>query len=82
VGGKFTTRKEIKKYPILPALPVISDLHGDGRVHPPVVNPEGPSGYGFELTFRLKRFLAFFSPSYSLSVSTLITLISSPILIN
>lgn len=33
----------------------LSDLHGDGRVHPPAVSPDGPSGYGFELTFRLKR---------------------------
>jgi hypothetical protein len=33
----------------------VSDLHGDGRVHPPAVSPDGPSGYGFELTFRLKR---------------------------
>ncbi|XP_050397682.1 suppressor of fused homolog [Patella vulgata] len=32
----------------------LSDLHGDGRVHESSAN-EGPSGYGFELTFRLKR---------------------------
>ncbi|KAF4520140.1 hypothetical protein B566_EDAN008958 [Ephemera danica] len=32
----------------------LSDLHGDGRVHE-VSGPGGPSGYGFELTFRLKR---------------------------
>ncbi|XP_026331268.1 suppressor of fused homolog, partial [Hyposmocoma kahamanoa] len=39
----------------------LSDLHGDGRVHPPpdrVVLSAGtpqPSGYGFELTFRLSE---------------------------
>jgi suppressor of fused-like protein len=32
----------------------LSDLHGDGRVHE-ISGPEGPSGFGFELTFRLKR---------------------------
>ncbi|XP_067657154.1 suppressor of fused homolog [Haliotis asinina] len=32
----------------------LSDLHGDGRVHE-TTNNEGPSGYGFELTFRLRR---------------------------
>ncbi|KAL5022283.1 hypothetical protein ScPMuIL_001438 [Solemya velum] len=32
----------------------LSDLHGDGRVHECNGN-EGPSGYGFELTFRLRR---------------------------
>lgn len=32
----------------------LSDLHGDGRVHN-VSDNEGVSGYGFELTFRLKR---------------------------
>ncbi|XP_022908185.1 suppressor of fused homolog [Onthophagus taurus] len=32
----------------------LSDLHGDGRVHD-VSCPEGISGFGFELTFRLKR---------------------------
>lgn len=32
----------------------LSDLHGDGRVHDPS-GPENPSGFGFELTFRLKR---------------------------
>ncbi|NP_001161664.1 suppressor of fused-like protein [Saccoglossus kowalevskii] len=32
----------------------ISDLHGDGRVHE-FTGGEGPSGFGFELTFRLKR---------------------------
>lgn len=32
----------------------LSDLHGDGRVHERG-NQEGPSGFGFELTFRLKR---------------------------
>ena len=31
------------------------DLHGDARVHPPAPSPDHPSGYGFELTFRLKR---------------------------
>ncbi|KAG8222758.1 hypothetical protein J437_LFUL008156 [Ladona fulva] len=35
----------------------LSDLHGDGRVHHisgPMV-PGSPSGFGFELTFRIKR---------------------------
>ncbi|ESO96856.1 hypothetical protein LOTGIDRAFT_159604 [Lottia gigantea] len=32
----------------------LSDLHGDGRVHESSAT-EGPSGYGFELTFRLRR---------------------------
>lgn len=32
----------------------LSDLHGDGRVHESQ-GTEGPSGFGFELTFRLKR---------------------------
>lgn len=32
----------------------LSDLHGDGRVHD-FSGVDGPSGYGFELTFRLKR---------------------------
>lgn len=32
----------------------LSDLHGDGRVHS-VTRDDGPSGYGFELTFRLRR---------------------------
>uniref|UniRef100_A0AAR5PYW5 Suppressor of fused homolog n=1 Tax=Dendroctonus ponderosae TaxID=77166 RepID=A0AAR5PYW5_DENPD len=32
----------------------LSDLHGDGRVHDPS-GPDGASGFGFELTFRLKR---------------------------
>ncbi|RZF42485.1 hypothetical protein LSTR_LSTR004404 [Laodelphax striatellus] len=32
----------------------LSDLHGDGRVHE-VSGPDSPSGFGFELTFRLKR---------------------------
>lgn len=33
----------------------LSDLHGDGRVHPkePMTFPEARSGMGFELTFRL-----------------------------
>lgn len=32
----------------------LSDLHGDGRVHPPPdPTPGAPSGYGFELTLRL-----------------------------
>ena len=31
------------------------DLHGDARVHLPAPSPDHPSGYGFELTFRLKR---------------------------
>lgn len=36
----------------------LSDLHGDGRVHDHTFRMngnEGPSGFGFELTFRLKR---------------------------
>ncbi|CAF0734853.1 unnamed protein product [Didymodactylos carnosus] len=37
----------------------LTDLHGDGRVHKPSVKGENdtssPSGYGFELTFRLKK---------------------------
>lgn len=32
----------------------LSDLHGDGRVHE-VTGPNSPSGFGFELSFRLKR---------------------------
>ncbi|RWS03691.1 suppressor of fused-like protein [Dinothrombium tinctorium] len=32
----------------------LSDLHGDGRVHE-ISGPETQSGFGFELTFRLKR---------------------------
>ena len=32
----------------------LSDLHGDGRVHE-ISGPDSPSGYGFELTFRLRR---------------------------
>ncbi|KAJ1521235.1 hypothetical protein ONE63_002920 [Megalurothrips usitatus] len=32
----------------------LSDLHGDGRVHE-VTSNDSPSGFGFELTFRLKR---------------------------
>lgn len=32
----------------------LSDLHGDGRVHD-VTGPEGLSGFGFELSFRLRR---------------------------
>lgn len=32
----------------------LSDLHGDGRVHE-ISDPTSPSGFGFELTFRLKR---------------------------
>lgn len=32
----------------------LSDLHGDARVHE-VSGPNGLSGFGFELTFRLKR---------------------------
>ncbi|XP_015924709.1 suppressor of fused homolog [Parasteatoda tepidariorum] len=32
----------------------LSDLHGDGRVHE-ISTEETPSGFGFELTFRLKR---------------------------
>ena len=33
----------------------LSDLHGDARVHPPAPTPDHPSGYGFELSFRLRR---------------------------
>ncbi|CAI9717818.1 suppressor of fused homolog [Octopus vulgaris] len=33
----------------------LSDLHGDGRVHERSTNNDGPSGFGFELTFRLRR---------------------------
>ncbi|XP_041368591.1 suppressor of fused homolog [Gigantopelta aegis] len=33
----------------------LSDLHGDGRVHESSNNNDGPSGFGFELTFRLRR---------------------------
>lgn len=32
----------------------LTDLHGDGRVHEPS-GPEFPSGFGFELTFRLAK---------------------------
>ncbi|XP_054168726.1 suppressor of fused homolog [Oppia nitens] len=32
----------------------LSDLHGDGRVHE-ITDLQTPSGFGFELTFRLKR---------------------------
>lgn len=32
----------------------LSDLHGDGRVHD-ICGPDGVSGFGFELTFRLRR---------------------------
>lgn len=32
----------------------LSDLHGDGRVHK-ISCPGLPSGFGFELTFRLKK---------------------------
>ncbi|GLH08101.1 Suppressor of fused homolog [Gryllus bimaculatus] len=32
----------------------LSDLHGDGRVHE-VTGPGNPSGFGFELSFRLKK---------------------------
>lgn len=33
----------------------LSDLFGDGRVHDPSSGAGGRSGFGFELTFRLKR---------------------------
>ena len=33
----------------------LSDLHGDARVHPPIQSPDQPSGYGFELSFRLRK---------------------------
>lgn len=32
----------------------LSDLHGDGRVHD-FTGPGSPSGFGFELTFRLRK---------------------------
>ncbi|CAG0883225.1 unnamed protein product [Cyprideis torosa] len=32
----------------------LSDLHGDGRVHE-ISGPDSPSGFGIELTFRLKK---------------------------
>lgn len=32
----------------------LSDLHGDGRVHE-MTPPNNPSGFGFELSFRLKK---------------------------
>src|SRR6218665_3626538 len=32
----------------------LSDLHGDGRTHP-ITDASTPSGFGFELTFRLKK---------------------------
>lgn len=33
----------------------LSDLHGDGRVHDVSAGPDSVSGFGFELTFRLRR---------------------------
>lgn len=39
----------------------LSDLHGDGRVHE-VSGNDLPSGFGFELTFRLKREVGETSP--------------------
>ncbi|KAL5244334.1 hypothetical protein ACI65C_011744 [Semiaphis heraclei] len=33
----------------------LSDLHGDNRVHNTKNGPDGPSGFGFELTFRLLK---------------------------
>ncbi|PIK55464.1 suppressor of fused-like protein [Apostichopus japonicus] len=33
----------------------LSDLHGDGRVHERMNTNDGPSGFGFELSFRLKK---------------------------
>ncbi|CAG7836840.1 unnamed protein product [Allacma fusca] len=33
----------------------LSDLHGDNRVHSRNTHDKGKSGFGFELTFRLKR---------------------------
>ncbi|XP_066929454.1 suppressor of fused homolog [Clytia hemisphaerica] len=33
----------------------LSDLHGDGRIHEATQDDTGPSGYGFELTFRLRK---------------------------
>ncbi|KAK7109117.1 suppressor of fused homolog [Littorina saxatilis] len=33
----------------------LSDLHGDGRVHDTGGGTDGPSGFGFELSMRLKR---------------------------
>ncbi|BHF58975.1 hypothetical protein SprV_0100193000 [Sparganum proliferum] len=33
----------------------LSDLYGDARLHNYSTNADGPSGFGFELTFRLRR---------------------------
>lgn len=33
----------------------LSDLHGDNRVHNVSKTPDGLSGFGFELTFRLLK---------------------------
>lgn len=33
----------------------LSDLHGDGRVHNISNDQNGPSGFGFELSFRLLK---------------------------
>lgn len=33
----------------------LSDLHGDGRVHHPSSDQNEPSGFGFELSFRLLK---------------------------
>jgi len=46
----------------------LSDLHGDGRVHPPAISPQAPSGYGFELTFRLKREDELMPPNWPVKV--------------
>lgn len=40
----------------------LSDLHGDGRVHNSSNGPNGPSGFGFELSFRLLKNPAEVSP--------------------
>jgi len=46
----------------------LSDLHGDGRVHPPAPSPQSPSGYGFELTFRLRRVNELTPPTWPVKV--------------
>eukprot|EP00088_Acartia_fossae_P059451 TRINITY_DN7057_c0_g1_i5.p1 TRINITY_DN7057_c0_g1~~TRINITY_DN7057_c0_g1_i5.p1 ORF type:complete len:449 (-),score=61.83 TRINITY_DN7057_c0_g1_i5:223-1569(-) len=46
----------------------LTDLHGDGRVHPPAASPIASSGYGFELTFRLRRREELVPPSWPVKV--------------
>jgi suppressor of fused-like protein len=46
----------------------LTDLHGDGRVHPPAPSPMASSGYGFELTFRLRRREELVPPSWPVKV--------------